>query len=101
MARTLFTILNDSNPTQVTTATITMSQAQIFGFSGFNPTNGQPLNNTGTVYVGFKSGELPIAVTSGSNVTLNFTSDRGEDGESLSNLWVKSSSGNAVYIIFS
>lgn len=91
----VFVLLTDTNPTRVTGQSTLFKTASFWGYKSF--TNGIPNNNTSTVYVGVaNSGELPIVINTGSyfNWTLHPI-----QAESLSNFWVKGTSGDGLYIV--
>jgi hypothetical protein len=79
---------------KVTGVSTPYKTASFFGYKSFSA--GVPQNNSATVYLGFKSGELPIAVPTGQRVEWNLLSTQGDN---LNNFWVQGASGDSVYII--
>lgn len=68
----------------------------VFGLSGFR--NASPVNNSGSIYFGFNSGELAYTLTTGglTNVIL-------EAGtvDNVSNIWAKAqNTADGIYLLY-
>lgn len=90
---TLFNKIATSNiPQQITTTGFNVKNLTFFGFKSF--TTGAPNNNTGPIYIGTNTNELPVQINSGNSYNWNTTNK-----ENLSNFWVRGAANDGVYIV--
>lgn len=95
---TLHKVLTAANtPTQITGASVGFTSATFWGYSGRNA-QGLELNNTSNVYLGVKSGEMIVTLSSGSYFNWNLVPRNQKDD--LSNFWVQGTQGDGVYVVY-
>lgn len=98
MPRLQFSINSTNVPQQVTgISPIFFRTATFFSYSGFK-SNGQPQNNTGTVFVGLFSGEGAMQATPGASFAYNLQSI--QEKENLLNYWFQGTQNDGLYIIY-
>lgn len=90
--------ITDANvSTQITGVSLQFSSATFFAVSGAHP-NGRLLPNTSNIYIGIKSGQLPLLISSGNSYNWNIEPKAQKDD--LSNFWVNGAVNDGVYVIY-
>lgn len=95
---TLSGTLTSTAAVQFSTGDERFSTATIFAYRGF--TAGVPTHNTGTIYAGFSSTELPITITSGANFNWELAPEKYDSFEFFNKMWFQGSSGDGFYAIY-
>lgn len=97
MPETLRTLTVSNIPIEITGISTRFVTATFFAINAFT-SSGTPIYNSGNIYLGINSGQLPIVLATGSY--FNYNLNPPFVAENLFNFWINGQNGDGVYVIY-